>query len=173
MPLRHVGGMTTAQLRDMVKSVGGSSFHGELTAAMAATAHRELLRGFQLSRDPYGKAWAPVDRFQFLKGGRQGPARRGKPLIVTGELRASAVVAPTSDGLTIGLASDHAAPHQFGTKGRKRKASARRARKAAAAGAGGIRRRQMIPTAEDGGLGLWKAPLDETAKKVMKRWVGR
>ncbi|MES2339304.1 MAG: phage virion morphogenesis protein [Pseudomonadota bacterium] len=157
MALEHTGGITVEQLKARVAAIGGTSFRGELSAAMAATAHRELLRGFQQSVDPYGRPWAPVDRFQRLRGRRQGPMQRGKPLIKTNELRASSVAEATPEGFRVGFASDHSAIHQKGSKKKRGRG-------------GGIRRRQMIPERETGGLGTWKAPLDATAGKVFKRW---
>ncbi len=154
MGLRHTGGMTGSQLRDRIGGIAGPTFRGALSASLGAEGLRLYYFGFRGQVDPYGRAWASVER-------------GGTPLIKTGQMRQSGSMEVTQAGFRIGIAVPYAAYHQFGTK-RRRFGLTKSARKKA--GRGGIRRRTMIPTNELGGLGRWKPALDAVAAKVMKRW---
>lgn len=131
-----------------------------LRGSLAIEAEKQLLAEFRQSRDPYGRAWAPV-------------ARGGKPLDDSGNLRGSRVSVPTSDGIEVGLAAPYASYQQFGTRARKRRvASFARARAAARAagrklGPGGIRPREMLPISA--GLGqIWGDAFERRTAAVMR-----
>jgi len=166
------GNMKLADLRKRLEAfqgkarIGGGDLRGELVATLGATALRETLQGFRESRDPYGTPWASV-------------SRGGKPLIKSGQLRASTTLDVTDTGFQIAIADNIAQFHQFGTHARRRRsASFARARAAArragrTPGPGGIRPRPMIPT-RAGGLGpIWTASLQRASLAVMRRFSGK
>ena len=143
--------------------LGSDDLGTDLRGALAAEGERQLLKGFQDSRDPYGDAWAGVNR-------------PGKPLILTNQLRSSRVAAPTPTGATFGLAADYASFQNFGTKGRRRSFSAARARNrsgrfARGAGRGGIRARAMVPDGR--GIGpIWGPAFERVTLQVLARHGG-
>jgi phage gpG-like protein len=100
---------------------------------------KQVADEFRQSRDPYGNAWAPVSRNRRrdvraraarAKAGK--PPKTDKPLIDTGRLRGS--VAATTEGteVRVALPVEYASYHQYGTRR--------------------IKRRQILPEANTGGL---------------------
>jgi phage gpG-like protein len=151
-------------LRNDLGYYGSPELVVDLRGALAAEGERQLLRGFFDSVDPYGNDWAPV-------------ARPGKPLILTNQLRSSRVAAPTSTGITVGLAADYASFQQLGTKGRRKNFASARARSRngkfrRVARVGGITPRPMIPDGR--GIGpVWGAAFERVTLKILARHGGQ
>ena len=126
-----------------------------LAKRIGAAFVKEVADEFKESRDPYGNAWAPVvrnrlkDRRARARRAKAGKAARSdKPLIDTGRLRGS-VVARTSGGqVRIALPVEYASYHQYGTRV--------------------IKRRQILPESDTGGLGpRWSAAASKEAIAVL------
>jgi phage gpG-like protein len=94
-----------AGLSALISAVGfaqAPAFRAQLAQGMGVAAMKQLADEFQQSRDPYGKPWAPLK------------LRRGKPLLATGRLRASAALLPRPGGFEIVMSAEYARTHQEG-----------------------------------------------------------
>jgi phage gpG-like protein len=131
----------------------------ELARVLGAAAMKQVADSFRLSRDPYGKPWAPVFRNRIRdRRARASRARRGlaaradKPLVDTGRLRAAAVAkgaaTPTTEGVRIVIPVEYASFHQTGT--------------------GRIRQRQILPVGDMGPI--WREALNKAALPVVRRY---
>src|SRR5688572_17070122 len=126
-----------ARLRGRLAELASPGFKARLAQGMGVAAMTQLSTGFQRSQDPYGRAWKPLKY------------RKGKPLLKTGRLRASATVLPAPAGFQLVLTADYASFHQSGTRR--------------------IPRRQMIPEGATGGLGpRWTKALRAEADKRVR-----
>lgn len=157
------GRLTIPDLKRKIAGLREAPFRRELSQVLAVAAGTLVNDGFRNSVNPYGKPWEPLK------------SRQGKPLLLTGRMRASVAAVGLDNGFRIDATASYAAHHQYGTKRRaQRKARTqpvnRRGRfisrvKAARAkgrsvgvrflpaGEGGlIPQRQMIPMAETGGI---------------------
>lgn len=137
--------------RNRLAAVGSESFRVDTNATIGLALERITLKEFQESRDPYGNAWKPVGRLsKRLSRGRQGPRRRGTPLIKTGALRASHVSGATANGVRVGFADPVAIFHQKGTPT--------------------IDKRQILPEASTGGLPIaWVNEIRRVHAACVKR----
>jgi phage gpG-like protein len=106
---------------------------------VAAGFMKEVADEFRRSRDPYGNPWAPVNRSRGkdrrararrLAAGK--PVKADKPLVDTGRLRGSVVARAVGTEVRIALPVEYASYHQYGTRR--------------------IKRRQILPEADTGGL---------------------
>jgi phage gpG-like protein len=106
---------------------------------VAAGFLKEVADEFRQSRDPYGNPWAPVNRnrpkdrrarVRRLAAGKA--VKSDKPLIDTGRLRASVVARADGSQVRVSLPVEYASYHQYGTRR--------------------IKRRQILPEADTGGL---------------------
>lgn len=139
-------------LRDALGHVGSGDLATDLRGAIAIEAERQVLAEFRQSRDPWGVAWAPVERFG-PKGGR------GKPLDDTGQLRGSRISRAFGDGIEVGFSAPYAWFQQKGTGTRL------------GPGKGGIRPRAMLPM--DGtDLGLWAPAFEKVTDRVVRHHLG-
>jgi phage gpG-like protein len=132
--------------------------------SMGLAAMKQLSDEFRESRDPYGNKWAPLR------------LRRGRPLLDTGRLRASAALSPLPNGFAITMTAGYASTHQSGKRdirpvrakmlSWKMRGSTRRyfAKRVS------IPRRQMLPEAATGGLGpYWSRALGDAALEQIRR----
>lgn len=88
-----------------------------LRGALAVEAERLMLGSLRDSVDAYGQPFAPIRRMgKRLRRGQYGPRRMGRPLVNTGNLRASRVSVPTSDGIEVGFAAPYASYPILGTR---------------------------------------------------------
>jgi hypothetical protein len=125
---------------------------------------KQVMDEFRESRDPYGKAWAPV--FRRRKKDRAARNRRyaklsaagkslslaaDKPLMDTGRLRASTGFAVSGTSVRVFLSADYASYHDKGTRR--------------------IKRRQILPS--PGNLGAkWSAAVEKEAKRGVSEHFG-
>lgn len=132
----------------------------ELCDEMAKEALKLVDRGFTTEMDPRGVAWAPRREGGFegsLLGGRRGysPGKRRvghKLLDLTGDLRGSfRVLGVNRNGFAIGSDVSYGGYHQTGTRF--------------------MPARRMVPRSSDG-LGTWSEPLQEVARKFIRRKLG-
>ncbi len=140
------------ELHRQLAKLAADSFATDLNRQLAAESMTQLQLGFRASRDPYGTAWAALQR------------RQGSPLLDTGRLRNSfARGALSPKGFAVGTNVVYAATHQFG-----------RDIKPGKRGKGGrIPARPMMPSAT-GGLGpIWLAAFSAVVDQAMKRVFGR
>lgn len=130
-----------------------------LAKRMGAAAIKEIADEFRESRDPYGQAWKPVQRNRTRdKRARAKNGRSDKPLIDTGRLRAAATApsANQSSGTVVRvlIPVEYASYHQEGTRR--------------------IARRQILPSADRGGLGpRWTAAMNREAAKLLQEYFGK
>ena len=169
----HKSGPSMAQLRARLEGLRGIQFRARLAQNLAEAARTEVANEFRDERDPYGVPWEPLKH------------RQGKILRDTGRMAASVATAQVgADGFKIVIGANYAKYHQEGTKpfqvkerGARQNARGRfvgaRARSATllrirAHTNPGIPRRQMLPSADRGGLGpIWRASLDKVARKLI------
>jgi phage virion morphogenesis protein len=134
--------------RERMRDAAAARFMPEIATRVGAALVKQVADEFRESRDPYGRAWAPV--FRRVKG-RKGLVQ-GKPLIKTGRLRASVVAKISGSEVRIALPVEYASYHQFGTRT--------------------IPQRQILP---DTGAGLgprWSAAVSKEIKAVLNKNVG-
>jgi phage gpG-like protein len=154
-----------AQLKrfaQLVKTAGEPGFEHALSRGLGAASLKLFSDGFRKSRDPYGKPWKPL-KF-----------RKGKPLLDTGRMRASAAIIMRPRGFELHVTANYASTHQYGKKnirplrarflvfsvGRGRRKKLFFARKVT------VPRRQMLPEKKTGGLGpIWQEAFRKEAKK--------
>lgn len=150
-----------AHLRDAIARAIGPELGVAISQALGAAAMKQLNDEFLQSRDPYGQTWAPLK------------LRRGKPLLDTGRLRASARLTQRSLGFEIALTANYARTHQEGAvivprrarmlswkvRGSKRRYFAKRVV---------IPRRQMIPDPPDSSP-IWNKAMEEAGNAVIRR----
>lgn len=127
----------------------------KLAKRIGAAFVKQVGDEFRESRDPYGNAWAPVQRNRLRD--RRARARRAsagkppkadKPLIDTGRLRGSVVARSEGDEVRVALPVSYASYHQYGTRT--------------------IKRRQILPESDTGGLGArWSAAASKEAIAVL------
>lgn len=156
-----------ARLQSKIKALASSDTRLQHANVVGAAALTELQLGFRQSRDPYGKAWAPL----LLRAG-------GKPLLDTGRLRSSFSYQPRPSGFEIGTNFIGARTHQYGATirpkrakllafrgkihGRKRQTTAFIFAKEVS-----IPKRQMVP---EGRLGkYWSRAFADTSKRFFSR----
>lgn len=100
------GSKASRDLRDLLSRLRSLKASGlaKVSKALAVAAKGLILEGFEGGKDPYGKAWAEVER-------------EGIPLNDTGALRTSWFIAgATAQGFVIASNSPYARYHQGGTK---------------------------------------------------------
>ncbi len=156
-----------ARLQAQVKKLASNDRQLALANVMGAAALTELQLGFRESRDPYGRAWAPL----LLRAG-------GKPLLDTGRLRSSFSYQPRRSGFTIGTNFIGAGVHQHGATITPKRAKflrfrgkihgrTRRTTDWIFAKQVTIPQRQMVP---EGRLGArWSKVFQETASRFLSR----
>jgi phage gpG-like protein len=100
------GSKASRDLRDLLSRLRSLRASGlaKVSKALAVAAKGLILDGFEGGKDPYGQAWAEVER-------------AGIPLNDTGALRTSWFIAgATAQGFVISTNSPYAQYHQGGTK---------------------------------------------------------
>lgn len=140
-------------------------FRAESAMVMGAAGMKQLMDSFRQGRDPYGQPWAPLK------------LRKGKPLLDTGRLRASAALRPRPAGFEIVMTADYAGTHQTGKTIRPVKArllswTVRGNKKRFFARQVTIPRRQMLPTRERLGPYWTRALSDAWRKKAAQLFTG-
>jgi len=133
----------------------------ELCDELAKESLKLVARGFKLEQDPRGVAWAPRVTGQltftaasYTRGRyRQGKRASGHKLLdLTGKLKDSfTVIGVNKNGFTIGSDVSYGGFHQSGTRF--------------------MAARRMVPSQGDG-LGTWAEPLQEVARKFIRRKLG-
>ncbi len=153
-------------------AAGSQEFRVGLLTACAAAAQDSLDESFISGIDPYGKAWAPVQR-------------GGRPLTDTGRLASSWSRHLTPDGFTIETNVSYARTHQLGagTSGSpigpirpvvaKRLAWKQRGGGWRTAMEVRIKRRQMVPQADTGGMGRWGDSINEAGEEFLRAFFGK
>jgi phage gpG-like protein len=156
-----------AKLQAKVKTLASDDRRIRLANVMGAAAVTEVQLGFRETRDPYGRAWAPL----LL---RQG----GKPLLDTGRLRSSYSYQASMRGFTLGTNFIGAGVHQHGATITPKRAKflrfkgkihgrTRRTTGWIFAKSVTIPRRQMVP---EGRLGpRWSKVFHETGARFFSR----
>lgn len=139
-------------LRDALGHVGSGDLATDLRGAVAIQAEKEMLAEFRESRDPWGRAWAPVDR-RGPKGGA------GRPLVDTNQLRGSRMARAFGDGIEVGFSAPYALFQQKGTGTRL------------GPGKGGIRPREMLPM-DGNDLGLWGKAFERVTDRIVRKYLG-
>lgn len=151
-----------AAFRDLqrrVDALASNRLADALSKRMGAAAIKELADQFRESRDPYGDQWAPVNRTRGRdRRAKKKNARPDKPLIDTGRLRAAAVSQQANQSgagvVRVVIPVAYASYHQEGTSR--------------------IRRRQMLPSADRGGLGpRWTAAFNQEAARLLREHFGK
>lgn len=105
------------RLLERAGRIASGDFRKRLLRSMAREVNRQIERGFQEGRDPYGKPWAPL-KF-----------RAGKPLVDSGGLQRAAQSARATDtGVMVSIDLVQAKTHQYGTTIRAKPAKALRFR---------------------------------------------
>jgi phage gpG-like protein len=156
-----------ARLIGQVSAVTTPEWQAQLLQGMGVAALKQLMDQFRDSRDPYGKPWAPL------------VLRKGKPLLDTGRMRASATLVPLPHGFEIVIGASYAATHQYGKRGIKpvrAKALSWKVRgssKRFFAQSVDIPQRMMIPPGENPGPYWMKAISDEAELRVKALFSGR
>lgn len=157
------------RLHQALGSVSDPQFRRELSRGLGAAALKQYSDGFRKGRDPYGKKWAPLK------------LRRGKPLLDTGRMRASAAIhVRGTSGFELVVTASYASTHQYGAKnirpvrarmlawkvrGKKRWYFAKRVT---------VPRRQMLPERSTGGLGpTWRKAFQREAKAQVREHFKR
>lgn len=152
-------------LRERIAKLATAKATEDITKRVGAAFIKQLADEFRQSRDPYGKPWAPVFRNRKRDRAARGrrlaagkPARAAKPLSDTGRLRAAATASSAlqSSGsiVRITIPVSYASYHQDGTRH--------------------IKRRQMLPAADTGGLGrLWTTALRKEASAAILEAAGK
>jgi phage gpG-like protein len=138
----------------------------ELGKRVGAALVKQVADEFRESRDPYGKAWAPLktERPRNVKANARAakkgkPQRSGKPLIDTGRLRASVTAITSGGDVRVVLPVQYASYHQNGTTGKDKRR--------------GIPRRQILPEADTGGLGdRWTLAINKEAMALLQKHFG-
>lgn len=170
--------LTIPILRAQIAALRSPGFRARLSQVLAAAAGKLVNDGFRSGVDPYGRPWAPLK------------SREGKPLLLTGRMRASFAAAPISGGFRIDGTANYTRFHQFGTKPHRKVARTAkqnaRGRFVALQRSGsllkirehmnpGIPARPMIPTKEQGGLSeKWLAVFkQETAALIERTMKGK
>lgn len=135
-------------------------FLPELGRRVSAAFMKEVADEFRESRDPYGNAWAPVERNR--RKDRRARARRAarglairsdKPLIDTGRMRGSVIARMVGSAVRVAIPVEYASFHQYGTRF--------------------IKRRQILPEVNTGGLGpRWTMALNREASAVLNKALG-
>lgn len=154
-----------ARLIGQTEAIAGPVFKAHLLQGMGVAALKQLMDQFRDSRDPYGTPWKPL------------VIRRGKPLLRTGRLRASATLVPRADGFAIVIGAAYAAVHQYG----KAHIRPRRARMLAWRHGGksffakevSVPQRMMIPPADNIGPYWDRAIRAEAELRVKALFSGR
>lgn len=181
--LKSTGPVTVAQLRQRIAGLAEPRFRADLSRVLAAAAGKLVNDGFLTSTDPYGNPWAPLRH------------RDGKPLLLTGRMRASVASIPMNDGFRIDTTASYAPFHQYGGKRGGHRAArvqaVRRGRfisrvkasrfKGKSIGVrflpettGGLPQRQMIPMAETGGIPpKWVQVFDRETSDLVERTLRR
>jgi phage gpG-like protein len=127
----------------------------------AAALGKLVTDEFRQSMDPYGKPWAPVDRSRgrdrrarARRAAAGKPVRNDKPLVDTGRLRASVVARAEGSIVRISLPVEYASYHQYGTRR--------------------IKRRQILPEADTGGLPpKWLGVMQTEANAALNEHFGK
>jgi phage gpG-like protein len=139
-------------------------FERGLHRGLGAASLKKFSDGFRKSHDPYGKAWAPLK------------LRRGKPLLDTGRMRASAAVVMRPKGFELQVTANYASTHQYG-KRNIRPLKARflafrvrgRGKRMFFARSVTIPKRQMLPERKTGGIGpIWGEAFRKEITKQVK-----
>jgi phage gpG-like protein len=150
-------------LKRRVTAVAHSSaMLDELGKRTGAALMKQVSDEFRESRDPYGKAWAPVvrdrgrDRRARAKRTAAGKKPKAdKPLIDTGRMRASVTAKVTGSDVRIVIPVNYASYHQDPKPGSHNV------------------RRQMLPEADTGGLGdRWRMAINKEAAAVLQKHFG-
>ena len=146
--------MMLAQLRQRLARMGTGEVLRVLGSRLATETQEQMLRGFREQRDPYGRKWAPrkpppawaVRAFGLVDDHHPILDKTGQ-MIDGGRSR--------FDGRRILVTLKSPAPfHQSGTIK--------------------MVRRQMLPTADMGGLGpIWTAGYVKVSGEVLKKFIGR
>lgn len=163
-------GMTVESLRQRIAFATGIGLKRVLAESLSMTAENLALAGFRGSKGPDGMPWDPVKR-------------KGKPLIDTGNLRASLVTTPNGKGFLIALRAPYAEYQQFGTRPHARAGGILkqngRGRFVKSGRAGfltrfkaytnpGIKPRPMLPQGSADLAPVWMPKLQQTAKQVAR-----
>lgn len=99
-------GIKIEELRARIRAATSSEMKRVMSDALGMTAEKLTLNEFRSSQGPTGEPWASVKR-------------KGKPLIDTGNLRASLATTANEGGFLIGVRASYAPCQQFGTKPRQ------------------------------------------------------
>jgi len=156
-----------ARLIGQVSAVTTPQWQAQLCQGMGVAALKQLMDQFRDSRDPYGTPWKPL------------VLRKGKPLLDTGRMRASATLVPRPNGFMIVIGASYAPTHQYGKKGIKpirARALAWKVRgsnKRFFAQSVDIPQRMMIPPTDNIGPYWDKAIRDEAELRVKALFSGR
>jgi phage gpG-like protein len=152
-------------LKGKVQGAADPKFRADLARVLGATALKQLADEFRGERDPYGKAWAPLQ------------LRKGKILRDTGRMAASAAVVPRPGGFELVISAHYARTHQKGALITPKKSD--RLRFKAGRGRSGrwyslksarIPRRQMLPEPGTGGFGpIWTSAFQKQADDMIRR----
>lgn len=183
MGVKQTSKMGLPDLSRQLTTVKSPDFRLKMARNLAEEARTKISDGFQAQRDPYGKAWAPLQN--------PGKKRRGGMILqASGRMAASVSTRPSVSGFRIDIPVTYAAPHQYGAQpharagranpvgrsGRfisRRRAGSTKARSQRVAMHGafihsGIPQRQMVPMNSTGGLGpIWTPAFYSVANKLL------
>jgi phage gpG-like protein len=161
-------------LQVQLARLGTAAARTDVCRVVAEAAEKQVDDGFRLSRDPYGKSWAPLT------------SRTGKPLLDTGtHLRSTLAPKVTPDGFVITTAFPGAPVHQYGAtirakgKALRFRAGGARPRGHGRGQTGGvvfakqvtIPKRQFMPEGQVGPI--WGPPLEAAADLAVRNSMGR
>jgi phage gpG-like protein len=146
------------RFREQVKGAARADFIPAIAKVVGVALTKLTLDGFRRAQDPYGKAWAAVERNRARdRKARARRARAGrvvksdKPLIDTGRMRASVTHVVSGGDVRIVIPVQYASYHQEGTKH--------------------IQARPMLPDSR-GLPPKWTATINREALGVLRRTFG-
>lgn len=173
------------ELRRRMESLASPAMRRALSDALAAESLKLVDDGFDRSRDPYGKAWAPLK------------SRSGKPLLDTGRMRSAFTQRSSVDGYVLSALVRNTDPkydanivrvHQhgatiqpkyakhlrFAVRGAPTGANKRGAQRWVTTDKVEIPRRTMVPEAQYGGIGdVWGQALAAEADAAVRDFMGQ
>ena len=165
----HRGGLDIVALRHKLESATGGELRRAMSDALGTRAQQLVYKGFRESKAPDGTPWAPVKRLRKLRRGHFGPARSGKPLVDTGNLRQSVVMQSGEGGFRVEITAPYAKYQQDGTRGHRSRVRALLGRLGVQRFKGGITPRPMVPRDARDLNPIWMPAFKQTARQIIRR----
>jgi phage gpG-like protein len=160
--VRQVSGMRLEQLVSNIHALSQPALHARLAQGLGAESLKLVKHGFEVSQDPYGRAW------------KKPVLRDGKPLLDTNRLKNGWTVHTAPLKVELQNAVPYAWPNNYGATIKAKKGKyltfktpsgfARKEKVVLPA-------RPMLPTVEQGLPPSWRDPLTQIAERIMREQV--